>query len=348
MKPTLVTGANGHLGNNLCRQLVARGERVRAMLRPAADPTPLAGLDVELVRGDIMEPASCDAAVAGCERVYHAAAGFLMWARDPEREIVQPSIAGTQSVLGAAARAGVSKVLYVSTGGTIGFPPRPDAVWDETHSNTDPHTWYLKGKVAAEREAFEIARRTGMPVTAVNPGLILGPRYYKVSESVRQIVDFVNHPAPVYFDGGFGVVDVEDVCGGAILAMEKGGDRERYILSGEDLTVKQAFDLIAELIGVRAPTIRVPLPVLRVLAGLMEAASRVTGRRPMLDRSQVDEFAGKYAYHDSSKAHRQLGYTARGARETIARTIAWALDHGFVPETRRARLSLAPELRAMS
>jgi dihydroflavonol-4-reductase len=268
-----------------------------------------------------------------------------MWSRDPERDIVQPSIAGTRTVLDAAARAGVAKVLYVSTGGTIGFPPRPNEVWDETHQNTDPHTWYLKGKVAAEREAFEISRRTGMPVTAVNPGLILGPRFYKVSESVRQIVDFVNQPPPVYFDGGFGVVDVEDVCDGAIGAMEKGGDRERYIVSGEDVTVKGAFEIVADLVGVRAPSIRVPVPLLRLLAGGMEAISKATGKRPMLDRSQVDEFAGKYAYHDSSKAKRALGYAPRGARETIRRTVAWAIDHGFVPEGRKAKLTLAPELR---
>jgi dihydroflavonol-4-reductase len=345
MGPTLVTGANGHLGNNLCRQLVARGARVRAMMRPSADPTPLAGLDVEVVRGDIMDPASCDAAVAGCERVYHAAAGFLMWSRDPERDIVQPSVAGTRTVLGAAARARVEKVLYVSTGGTIGFPSRPDEVWDETHENTSPHTWYMKGKLAAEHEAFALGRREGMAVTAVNPGLILGPRFYKLSESVRQIVDFVNQPPPMYFDGGFGVVDVEDVSDGAIRAMEQGGDGERYILSGEDVTVRQTFEIIAGLIGVRPPSIRVPVPVLRILAGAMELVSKATGRRPMLDRSQVDEFGGKYAYIDSSKAKRTLGYQARGARETIARTVAWAIDHGFVPEKRAAALTLAPELR---
>src|SRR5205814_10713359 len=157
MKPTLVTGANGHLGNNLCRQLVARGERVRAMIRPSADPAPLAGLDVDIVRGDILDAGTTAAAVAGCGRVYHAAAGFLMWSRDPERDIVRPSVEGTRNVLEAAARAGVEKALYTSTSGTMGLPTRPDQPFDETHVNPEPHTHYLRGKIAAEKEAFALA-----------------------------------------------------------------------------------------------------------------------------------------------------------------------------------------------
>jgi dihydroflavonol-4-reductase len=346
MKPTLITGANGHLGNNLCRALVARGERVRAMIRPGADDAPLAGLDLEIVRGDILNAADVERATAGCGRVHHAAAGFLMWARDPERDIVQPTVAGTRHVVEAAARAGVERLVYVSTGGTIGFPTRADERWDESHFNTDPHTWYLKGKVAAEREAFDIARRTSLPLVAINPGLILGPRFFKLSESVRQIVDFVNRPAPVYFDGGFGVVDVDDVASGALLAMEKGRDGERYIVSGEDLTVRRAFEIVAGLIGVKPPAVKLPVGVLRLVAGGMELVSRLTGTRPMLDRSQVDEFAGKYAYHDCSKARRELGYEPRSARETLRRTVGWAIEKGFVPEERKKALHLAPEIQA--
>src|SRR5438876_4795231 len=159
MKPTLVTGANGHLGNNLCRLLVARGEPVRAMIRPSADPAPLAGLDLEIVRGDIMDPASTARALEGCARLYHTAAGFLMWSRDPERDIIRPSVEGTRNVLEAAARAGVEKVLYTSTSGTMGLPTRPDQPFDETHVNSEPHTHYLRGKIAAEKEDRRGRRR---------------------------------------------------------------------------------------------------------------------------------------------------------------------------------------------
>jgi dihydroflavonol-4-reductase len=347
MKPTLVTGATGHVGNNLCRLLVARGERVRAMIRASADPAPLAGLDVEIVHGDLLDRDAIARAVDGCARVYHTAAGFLMWARDPERDIIRPSVEGTRNVLETAASAGVEKVLYTSTSGTIGIPTSSDQCFDETHYNTTPHTHYLRGKIAAEREAFAIAERTGLPVTSIQPGFILGPRFWKPSESVAQVIQFVNQGTPIYFEGGFGVVDVEDVALGAILAMEKGGNRERYIVSGETVSVKGLFDLMAELTGLKAPTIKLPVPLLRALAGLLELASRVTGRRPLIDRSQVDEFAGRYGYFDPSKANRELGWTYRSARDTVTRTITWLVERGFVSERRRRALQLHPSLRGV-
>jgi dihydroflavonol-4-reductase len=324
---------------------VARGERVRAMIRKSADPAPLVGLDVELVRGDILEPTSVARALEGCSRLYHTAAGFLMWSKDPERDIIRPSVEGTKVVLEAAAKEGVEKVVYTSTTGTIGFPERPDQSFDETHFNTTPHTHYVRAKIAAEKEAFAIAKRTGMPLTSTHPGLILGPRFWKVSESVGQIAQFLNQGAPVYFDGGFGVVDVDDVARGSILAMDKGRDGERYILSGEDVTVKQTFDMLAELSGLKAPTMRAPLPILRLLAGALELGGRITGTRPMIDRSQVDEFAGRYAYFDSSKAQRELGYTWLSARATVQRTVAWLIDRGFVVENRQKLLHPHPSLR---
>lgn len=345
MKPTLVTGANGHVGNNVCRLLVARGERVRAMMRATADPAPLAGLDCEIVRGDILDPESTARAVAGCGRVYHTAAGFVMWSRDPERDIIKPSVDGTRHVLEAAAKAGVEKVMYTSTTGTIGFALTPDGLIDETRFNTVPHTHYVRGKIAAEREAFAIAQRTKLPITSIHPGLILGPRFFKLSESVRQVADFINQGMPVYFAGGFGVVDVEDVAQGAILAMDKGRNGERYITSGENVTVKGLFDRLAELTGLKPPGIKAPLPVMRALAATMELASKFTGTRPMIDRSQVDEFAGKYGYFDNSKAERELGYTYRDARETLRRTVAWLVDKGFVSEKRRSALTLDPSIQ---
>jgi dihydroflavonol-4-reductase len=345
MKPTLVTGANGHVGNNLCRLLVERGEKVRAMIRATADPEALRGLDVEIVRGDIMDPESTARAVAGCGRIYHAAAGFVMWSKDPERDIVRPSVEGTRNVLAAAAKAGVDKVLYVSTTGTVGFSRSPSEAYDETHFNTEPHTYYVKGKVAAEKEAFDLSRRTGLAVTAVLPGFILGPRFAKPSESVKQIADFLNHGMPAYFDGGFGTVDVDDVARGSLLAMDKGRSGERYIVSGENVTVKQLFDVVAELSGVPAPKVKLPTPVLRVVAGGMELVSKLTGSRPMIDRSMVDDFLGKWAYFDSSKAARELGYTFLSARETVRRTVAWLIDHGFVAEKRMRVLQPHPSLR---
>src|SRR5262249_25034916 len=159
MRPTLVTGANGHVGNNICRLLVQRGEPVRAMIRSSADPAALEGLDVQVVYGDILDPADLPPAVAGCGRVYHTAAGFLTWAADPEHAIIRPSVDGTRNIVKAAAKAGVEKLLYVSTGGTIGFSPTPDTRRTEADYNKAAHTPYFIGKIAAEREAFAIGER---------------------------------------------------------------------------------------------------------------------------------------------------------------------------------------------
>lgn len=345
MRPTLVTGANGHVGNNICRLLTRRGEPVRAMMRSSADPAPLEGLDVDVVYGDILDPADVARAVDGCGRVYHTAAGFLMWATDPEHAIIRPSVDGTRNVVKAAAKAGVEKVLYVSTGGTIGFSSTPDTPRTESDYNKAANTPYFIGKIAAEREAFAIGEREKLPVTAINPGLILGPRFWKASESIKQVLDFLNNNMPVYFDGGVGVVDVEDVATGALLAMDRGGDRERYIVSGENITVKHLLGLVAEMAGISPPAYRLPVPVLRVIASGLEAVGWATGWRPLIDRNQVDEFAGVYGFFDAGKAERELGFRCRDARETIRRTVAWAIDHGFVAEARQRALQPDPSLR---
>jgi dihydroflavonol-4-reductase len=237
--------------------------------------------------------------------------------------------------------------VYTSSSGTIGHAGSPGERWNESRPYPEPHTHYLRGKIAAEKEAFAIAKRTGLAVVSIHPGLILGPGFWKPSESVAQVVQFVNQGAPVYFDGGFSVVDVEDVARGAILAMEKGRSGERYILAGDNVTVKQLFDLMAELTGLGAPSVRLPVPVIRVVATLLELTGKLTGTRPMIDRSQVDEFAGKYAYFSNAKAERELGYTWLPARDVVARTIAWIVERGMVTDARRAGLQLHPAVHAV-
>src|SRR5438128_318390 len=200
--------------------------------------------------------------------------------------------------------------------------------------------------VARGREGrVRVARPDGPAGPSNPPGFRPGPRFWKPSESVHQVEQFLNHGSPIYFDGGFGVVDVEDVARGAILAMDKGRTGERYLLSGENVTVKGLFDLMAEATGLPAPRVKLPVGVLRAGAAAMELASKLTGARPLIDRSQVDEFAGKYGYFDSGKAERELGYTYLPARETVRRTIAWLVARGFVSERRQRALRLDPALR---
>src|SRR5262249_35553154 len=150
---------------------------------------------------------------------------------------------------------------------------------------------------------------------------------------------------PFYFDGGFPVVDVEDVARGALLAMDKGRDGERYVVGGDNVTVKELYELIARCTGLQAPTLRAPVPVVRAIATVPERGGRPPGTRPLMDRSRVDEFAGRYGYQSSAKAAAELGYTWRPAREVVRRTIAWLVDHGFVTERRRRTLALDPSVR---
>jgi dihydroflavonol-4-reductase len=161
---------------------------------------------------------------------------------------------------------------------------------------------------------------------------------------VKQVADFLNQGSPFWFDGGFGMVDVEDVARGALAAMDRGRDRERYILSGDDVPVRDFFTTLAELSGLPAPRFKLPVRIVRGLAGAMELVSKMTGSRPVLDRSQVDELFGKYGWFDSGKAVRELGYTWRSARATLARTVAWLIDRGFVAERRRRLLHPHPSL----
>ena len=246
------------------------------------------------------------------------------------------------SVLLAAAAAGAA-VDGFKCG--VFDPPRMAPEFDLQASNDSSLALSkLRGKVAAEKEAFAIGAREVLPVIAINPGFILGPRFFKLSESVRQVADFVNRGMPFYFDGGFPVVDVEDVAQGAILALERGRAGERYIVGGENITVKQLYELIAELTGMRAPAVRAPVPVVRALATVLELAGTITGTRPLMDRNMVDEFAGRYGFQHSTRAARELGYTWRPAREVVRRTVAWLVDRGFVSERRRRALTLHPSL----
>ncbi len=347
MGKVLVTGANGHLGNNIVRMLLAEGREVRVMVRRTSNLTPLEGLDVERVYGDLLDAEAMDRAVRGCAAVYHAAAAFLFWARDAEREIVRPTVEGSRAIIRAIERHGVERAVYVSTAGTIGFGRGPTQCRDESHHATEWRTAYLRAKLAAERAAVEAQKRSGLPVVFVLPGLILGPGFYGVSSSVKLVLDFINFPTPVYFDGGFSVVDVEDVARGCLAAEKKGRAGERYILAGENVTVRAFYETIAELTGLPAPRGRAPKLVFRIAAALMEAGGRLFGATPMVTTEQVAEFHGTYGYFSSEKARRELGYRFLPCKEVLRRTIEWLLARGFVKESRRKAIVLeAPPARS--
>jgi dihydroflavonol-4-reductase len=341
MELTLVTGAAGHVGNNIVRALLARGRPVRALVRRSSNREALAGLDVEVVEADMLDEPAVRRAVEGCAVVHHTAAAFAMWARDPERDIIEPTLTASRTLLYACRAAGARKVIYVSSSGTLGATGSPTPI-DESAPYPRTGLPYLIGKVRAEEHARRFARDPGLPIVFVLPGLILGPNFWKVTPSVVQVRDFLEGRIPFYFDGGFSVVDARDVAEGCIAAEERGQPEVRYVLGGDNCTVKELLDVAARLSSLPAPRRKVSVGLLRLAAGALELAARVLPFEPQLTRAMVDEFGGRYTFLDSSRARVELGYTPRPKAEVVYDTIAWCLANGFVRARRRAAVHLPP------
>lgn len=317
----LVTGATGFFGGNLARALVERGERVRVLLRGAERPVSLEGATYEVAEGDIRDARAVEEAVHGCRRVYHAAARIVFWCRTAgEYEAVRRvNVDGTRHVLQAAARAGVARVVHVSTVDTIGLPP-PGQVADET---TDWPPGRIESVYAeTKREAEAIALEAGVETVVVNPAFMIGPLDPKPS-SMRLLLPLARGPVVFYpRTGGNNFVDVRDAVAGTIAAMERGRPRERYILGHANLTYRELFDLGLAVLG-RRP-LRVPLPLSGAVAAarVMEAAGRVTRREPSLSVA-IARLAFADHYYSQAKALRELGLPQTPIGKSIGDAFAW-------------------------
>jgi dihydroflavonol-4-reductase len=341
----LVTGASGHLGGAVLRRLRSEGREVRAFVRDADRAGDLASLGASLAVGDVLDPASLERACTGCKSLVHCAAGFLMWSRDVERDIIRPSVDGTKHALEAAAAKGLERVVYVSSSATIAAAKSPAIEVDETQTLDKAHTPYVQGKIAAERWAIDFAKRAPLPIIVVNPGLILGPGFSKPSESVKVVADVVIRGQPFAFPGSWPITDVDDVASSIVSALSAGRSGERYLLAGEQMHIVDMLKLVAALCSLPPPR-QIPLSVVRTFAALAGAWGRMTGRRPMVDGAQVAEWGGLYQNMPSRKARAELGFDPRPARATIVRTIAWLIARGFVPEARRRLLRLDPDVES--
>src|SRR5437763_4504127 len=258
-----VTGASGFIGANLAHELLARGHQVTALVRSRSDLRGLQGANVERVEGDVNDAASLKAAMQGCQWCFHVAASYHLWLRD-YKPMYAANVQGTRNVIEAAASAGCTRIVYTSTVGCIGLPKPINGriiPSDETTpvSEAQMSNHYKRSKWQAEQVAIELARK-GLPVIIVNPSAPVGPRDVKPTPTGKVIVDFLNRQMPAYLDTGLNWVHVRDVAIGHILAAEKGGLGERYILGNADgnWTLKQAFSVLEQITGVRAPRTRIP------------------------------------------------------------------------------------------
>ncbi|HEY6302575.1 MAG TPA: NAD-dependent epimerase/dehydratase family protein [Terriglobales bacterium] len=352
-----VTGATGFLGSHVARVLAEQGAELRLLVRPTSDLCNLDGLDVDRVVGDLRDSVSIEKALSGCEVVFHVAADYRLWVRDPA-EMYRSNVEGTRSLLEAVRKQGVRRVVYTSSVATMGFTSnhapaerrsagQPRAAVP-TRASTDegarPHTsadeespvsltdmigHYKRSKFMAEQVAVDAAR-SGVDVVIVNPTTPIGERDIKPTPTGRIVVDFLKRKFPAYVETGLNLVDATDCARGHVQALEKGRSGERYILGGENLTLKQILDRLAAITGLPSPTVKLPY-IFALAAGVVDemVTGRLLGREP---RATVDavRMGRKMMFASSAKAERELGWRMVPVDGALRRSVDWFRGNGYV------------------
>ncbi|MDE2053122.1 MAG: NAD-dependent epimerase/dehydratase family protein [Xanthomonadaceae bacterium] len=317
----LVSGANGFVGSAVVRALLRHGYAVRALARPSSDTASLDGMDVEIVRGDLLDPASLERALLGCEGLFHVAADYRLWARDPH-EIRRTNVRGTHAILMAAQRCGVRRVVHTSSVATLGLHHDGTPSDEDTPAHlADMIGAYKRSKFLSEALVRRCAR-AGSDIVIVNPAAPVGPRDRKPTPTGRVILDAARGRMPAFVDTGLCVVHVDDVAEGQVLAYERGQRGRRYVLGGENMSLKAILAAVAELTGHRAPWLQLPHAAVLPVAHVAEAWARVTGAAPNVTVDGV-RLARHRMYFSSRRAEAELGYRARPAREALADAIQW-------------------------
>jgi dihydroflavonol-4-reductase len=326
---TLITGASGHIGAHVVRHLLAQGRTVRALVRPTSNLKGLQGLDVELARGDVLDRSSLVSALKGCSALYHLAAVVAEWTQDPEI-IHKTAIDGTANILQAVAKtSGIERIIYTSSVAAVGMSHSPQKLRNESHYNTEDITHYAVAKTRAEQLAKELAEQYQLPLVIVNPAVVLGPYDYRPTPATQIVVRYLKHRLPVYLDAGANFVHADDVARGHLLAEQHGRIGERYILSGENLTIRELCGLLAQLVGRRPPSIELGRRTLTVVGWGAELVARLQGKPPLISRARARSLVGRYGFYDASRAQQELNYRARSARETLADAVQWVRAQGW-------------------
>ena len=324
-----VTGATGFLGSHVARALAEQGANLRLLVRPSSNLKNLEGLQAETATGDLRDPASLDKAMSGCDTVFHVAADYRLWVRDPN-EMYRSNVEGTRSILEAARKNNVRAVVYTSSIATMGFTGngRP-ADEDSPVSLADMIGHYKRSKFMAEQIALE-AGRSSLRVVTVNPTTPVGEQDIKPTPTGRIVVDFLKRKFPAYVETGLNLVDVRECARGHIAALEKGKSGERYILGGDNLTLKQILDKLGAISGLPSPTVKLPYFVAYAAAAVDETFSgRLLGREP---RATIDtvRMGKKKMWASSGKAERELGWKPIPADAALRRAVEWFRVNGYV------------------
>jgi dihydroflavonol-4-reductase len=325
----LVTGASGFIGSAVARRLAADGHDVRVLVRSTSPRTNLADLKLEIVEGDLLDEASIDRAMKGVRFLFHVAADYRLWARNPA-EIIQTNVEGTRLVLAAAKRAGVERIVYTSSVATLASLPNGEPS-DETNvlAGDAAVGAYKSSKLKAERMVEQMVAEQNLPAVIVNPSTPIGPGDVRPTPTGRIIVEAAAGRMPGYVDTGLNLVHVDDVAAGHLAALEKGRIGERYILGGQDVQLGDMLAEIARVIGRSPPKLRFPRRLIFPIAYGAEAIAYVTGREPFVTTVGL-RLAKDRMYFSSAKAERELGYSARPYREAIADAIDWFRQNGYL------------------
>jgi dihydroflavonol-4-reductase len=325
---TFITGATGFVGAAVARVLLAKGHRLRALARPNGDRRNIQGLDIEIVEGDLGRPESYHAALKGCQVLFHVAADYRIWVPDAA-SMHRINVDGTHALMTAAQDAGIERIVYTSSVATLGINP------DSTPSNEDtPVSFadmvgtYKRSKFLAEQEVHRLIRHKNLPAVIVNPSTPIGPRDIKPTPTGRIIIEAVKGLIPAYVDTGLNIAHVDDVAMGHWLAFEKGKIGERYILGGQNLGLGEILGIIAQMVGRKPPTVKLPRELIYPIAAVAEMVARVTRKEPFVTVDAL-RMAKKKMFFSTSKAERDLNYRPRPARDAIADAISWFRENGY-------------------
>lgn len=322
-----VTGATGFIGASIVRELLRDGRDVRVLVRSASNLANLKGLDVEIWKGDLLNAAGLRAGLKGCDVLFHAAADYRLWTRNPD-EMYRTNVGGTAAILEAALENNVSRVVYTSSVGTLGNPGNGTPGNEDTQVSLDDMVGpYKKSKFLAEREAEKFVSR-GLPLVIVNPSTPVGPWDVKPTPTGKIIVDFLKRRMPAYLDTGLNLIDVQECARGHILAEQKGQVGRKYILGNANLSLRDIFRTLQEITGIPAPKVRLPYTPVLVAAWLNEGFSRISGREPLIPLAGV-RMAAHHMYFDSGRAVRELGLQQTPVKGALERAVEWFRANGY-------------------
>ncbi len=323
----LVTGASGFLGSAIAAALRAHGHAIRVLARPSSPRTNLSAADV-VCEGDLRDRASLASALRGARYLFHAAADYRLWARNPE-EIRRSNVEGTRLIMEEAIRAGVERIVYTSSVATLKLADGALSTEDNPLADGEGIGAYKRSKVAAERLVEAMIQRNGLPAVIVNPSTPIGPRDIRPTPTGRIVVEAASGRMPAFVDTGLNLAHVDDVAAGHIAALERGRIGERYILGGENVFLGDMLADIARLVGRRPPKLKLPRTMLYPIAYGAEFLATLRGVEPFITSDGL-RMARHHMFFDDSKARRELGYVSRPYIEGLADAIAWFRAHGHL------------------